>query len=532
MTPVIHFSDILVIGGGLAGMQVALHASGDLRVTLVEGGVIGESGASPQAKGGVAVAVGEGDSPGFHAADTEVAGAGFCDAEIVKLVCDAGPARLDELLWAGVPFDRAEDERLVLNHEAAHSHRRVVRAGGDRSGRLICATLARNLRETPNIELRQGCTVVELICEGERVVGACLEHRDGRREVVIAQATVLATGGLGQLYARSSNPPEARGTGLSLAMRAGARLVDLEFVQFHPTGLWAGTQAVGQPVALLSEAIRGEGAHLVNERGQRFMCEIHPDAELAPRDIVSRGIWAQQARGESVYLDATALGKSFARRFPSAYEDCQRAGFNPATDRLPVSPVAHYHMGGVKVDADGRTSAKGLWACGEVASTGLHGANRLASNSLLEALVFGERVARSAAEVARIRNAPLSARANLDLMQWPDAPDCAAAERALQQVRALMWATVGVVRNGAELERTLEQFDQMAARFPARSAIHDTITLASLIALAALRRCESRGGHYRSDFPQPSPDWQKHTIFDSSGICSEALPQDLALSAR
>lgn len=531
-TPQIHFTDILVIGAGLAGMQVALHVGDGLGVTLVDGGVIGESGASPHAKGGVAVAVGEGDSPAFHAADTEVAGAGFCDADIVKLVCDAGPARLAELLQAGVPFDRAEDERLVLNHEAAHSHRRVVRAGGDRSGRLICATLARRIRESATIELRQGCTVVELISQAQRVLGACLQHRDGRREVVMARATVLATGGLGQLYARSSNPAEACGTGLTLAMRAGAKLVDLEFVQFHPTGLWAGTQAMGAPVALLSEAIRGEGAHLVDEQGRRFMCAIHPDAELAPRDIVSRGIWEQQARGESVYLDATALGESFARRFPSAFEDCQRAGFNPATDRLPVSPVAHYHMGGVKVDADGRTSVKGLWACGEVASTGLHGANRLASNSLLEALVFGERVARSVSEAVKNRLVPLQMGADLDLTQWPDTPDCADAARALQQVRALMWATVGVVRNGADLERTLEQLDLMAARFPARSAIHDTITLASLIALAALRRCESRGGHYRSDFPQSSPDWQKHTIFDASGICSESVPRAVAISAR
>lgn len=517
------YCDLLIIGGGLAGMQVALHAAAGLQVMLVDGGVVGESGASPQAKGGVAVAVGDGDAPRFHAADTEVAGAGFCDAGIVKLVCDAGPARLAELLDVGVPFDRAEGDLLMLNHEAAHRHRRVVRAGGDRSGLLICQTLAGRLRAAAHIELRQGCKVVALINEADEVVGAWLEHSSGRREAVLAKATVLATGGLGQLYARSSNPAEAMGSGLTLAIRAGAQLADLEFVQFHPTGLWEGAQAAGRPVALLSEAIRGEGALLVNERGHRFMCAIHPDAELAPRDIVSRGIWAEQAKGERVYLDATALGEAFARRFPSAFEDCRRAGFDPARQRLPITPVAHYHMGGVKVDADGRTSVSGLWACGEVASTGLHGANRLASNSLLEALVFGERVARAASEWAENREAPRSTAADLEGGQRPAPVDAAQAARALHEVRELMWSTVGVVRNAADLEQTLERFDALSAEFPADSAIHDTIGLASLMALAALRRCESRGGHYRSDFPQPSERWQMHTIFDSSGIRSEAL---------
>ncbi len=525
MNAPIHITDVLIIGGGLAGMQAALHSC-DHRVTLVDGGKPGESGASPRAKGGMAVPVDAADHPRLHAADTVSAGAGLCDHDAVQLATEYGLTRLQELLEIGVPFDRATDGELALGHEAAHSHRRIVRAGGDSTGAAICSTVSKCVRRTPNVTLREGCRAVELITDCERVVGAWIEHPDGELEAVYARCTVLSTGGIGQLYEHTSNPPEATGSGLMLGFRAGASLVDLEFVQFHPTALVCDSHADESPLPLLTEAIRGEGATLVDEHGRRFMREEHPDAELAPRDVVARGIWERRRAGDEVFLDATALGENFRERFPSAWVDCMHAGFDPARDLLPVTPAAHYHMGGIAVDPDGRTSVEGLWACGEVASTGLHGANRLASNSLLEALVFG---ARAGASVSRfVDDASDSPRdlPDIDAIKPPQIASSPseddAAMAAMDELRAVMWREVGLLRSAEGLERALAVLDELAARFPAPSPVGDATDLASLIAFAALRRCESRGAHFRLDCPQRLPDWRKRLLFGPDGLSNEA----------
>ena len=523
------YSDILIIGAGLAGMQVALRTA-SRRVRLVDPGEVGKTGASPWAKGGVAAALGPGDTPAFHAADTEAAGAGICVSEVVRMVCEAAPGALDELISRGVPFDRDAAHSLALSHEAAHTHRRVVRAGGDQSGKIICEVLARKLRAESRITLDEGARAHELIVDGERVVGAWIRRADGEIMPVLARATVLATGGAGQLFARTSNPASALGQGLTLAFNAGAALADLEFIQFHPTGLWTGERQIGQPVPLLSEAIRGEGARLVNHRGERFMLDIHPGAELAPRDIVARAIWAQQAAGGQVFLDATRLKEPVSRRFPGAYRDCLAAGIDPDAAPIPVSPVAHYHMGGIQVDLDGRTTMPGLWACGEVAATGLHGANRLASNSLLEALVFGARVANSVhasldvvADTDMNIDAPTGFKRDLPKL-LPHAHQSSHAHQndvLLQQVQSIMWTDVGLIRHAAGLKLAINQLDALSTRTTLGSDIAHTITLASLIAAAALRREESRGAHYRSDFPSTIAEWCSRSILDQSGLRTE-----------
>lgn len=518
MKPLVHVTDILVLGAGLAGMQAALHAP-EYRVTLVTAGKAGHAGASPRAKGGVAVPVSEDDHPSFHATDTLEAGAGLCHHGAVQVATEEGNRRLRGLLTLGVDFDRGDKGELLLGREAAHSRRRIVRAGGDSTGAAICSTVASCLARATHITLREESIAVELITDGSRVIGAWLQRADGRLEAVLARATVLATGGLGQLFEHTSNPPEARGDGLSLAHRAGASLADLEFVQFHPTGL-----AVDEsPVPLLTEAIRGEGATLVDDLGERFMVDEHPLAELAPRDVVARAIWLKREAGREVYLDTTGI-EDFAERFPSAFADCQKFGLDPRSDLLPVIPAAHYHMGGVAVDLEGRTSLEGLWAAGEVATTGLHGANRLASNSLLEALVFGARAGRSVARQLAREDRPLQPIPNIDEIAASN--DRHIDEGLLDEVRQLMWREVGLIRSGDGLRRALDELDELASACAADSSTYHVVSLASLIALAALRRCESRGAHFRTDYPQASDEWRRRQVFSGGGLESEPADAD------
>lgn len=507
----IHTTDVLVIGAGLAGMQAALHAP-DHHVTLVTAGQLGRSGASPRAKGGIAVPVSAADHPGLHAADTLDAGAGLCHHGAVQIATEEGYRRLRGLIALGVDFDRSPGGELALGREAAHSRRRIVRAGGDQTGAAICSAVADGLARATHIVPREHCRAVALIGDGTRVDGAWLMHADGHLEAHLARATVLATGGLGQLFAHTSNPAEARGEGLILAHEAGASLADLEFVQFHPTAL----DVDANPQPLLSEAIRGEGAVLIDDTGERFMPAEHELAELAPRDVVARAIWRRRQAGRAVLLDVRGID-DFSERFPGAAADCRAHGLDPTRDPLPVVPAAHYHMGGVAVDLDGRTSVDGLWACGEVAATGLHGANRLASNSLLEALVFGARAGRDIAR--RLGHGPYEL-PDLDSLTPPEAASDISPS-GLARLRQIMWRDVGLARSADGLHRALAELDELAAG-------HRLVSLASLIALAALRRRESRGAHYRVDFPQTREDWRRRLVFSGAGLGDEAVDADRA----
>ncbi len=459
----------VIIGAGLAGLMTALQLA-PRPCVLVTRGRLGEQAASAWAQGGIAAAVGADDSPALHTADTLAAGDGLCDPAVVARITDAGPAAIATLSRFGTPFDRDAAGALSLGLEAAHGRRRIVHAGGDATGRMIVQALAQAVRATPSITLLEDCDVRRVLTTDGGVSGVLLE-RGGQTVTVAAGQVVIATGGVGGLFAHTTNPRGALGQGLALAARAGARLADLEFVQFHPTALDIGRD----PMPLVSEAVRGEGAALIDETGNRFL-----EDDLAPRDVVSRGVWRHLGRGHRVFLDARrALGPRFAARFPGINAACLEAGIDPATAPIPIRPAAHYHMGGIAVDADGRSSVPGLWACGEAAATGLHGANRLASNSLLEAAVCGGWVADSVAGDTRAAGR---------------VGETERVSRSAMPQRAVMSQGLGVLRQAAGMQQAI------AALYPL--AAHDDAALTGLlIAVAALRRRESRGGHFRTDFP-------------------------------
>src|SRR5262245_35085813 len=433
--------DVIIIGGGIAGLFCALKLS-PRPVTVLTAAPIGEGASSAWAQGGIAAAVAEGDTPEAHARDTIAAGAGPVEEALAYAMASEAPARVRDLLGYGVPFDKDLAGRLAVGREAAHSARRIVHVRGDLAGRAIMAALGAAVRRTPSIRVLEGHVAEELVTDGPRVTGVLVRAWDGigaRRVTLAARSLVLASGGVGHLYAVTTNPPEASGTGLAMAARAGAVLADTEFVQFHPTAI-----AVGRdPAPLASEALRGEGAILVNGAGEPFMRKIDPLGDLAPRDIVARGVFAEIAAGRGAFLDArAAIGQAFADRFPSAYASCMAAGIDPARALIPIAPAAHYHMGGVRADAHGRTSLDGLWAVGEAASTGVHGANRLASNSLLEAVVF-------AARAAEDISGAVPQTAALPAPEQPVNPDQTADVTPLQVqgLREIMSRHVGVTRN-------------------------------------------------------------------------------------
>jgi L-aspartate oxidase len=538
-------SEVLILGTGAAGLTAALGCA-PRRVTVLTKARLGAGGSSPLAQGGVAVALGADDSPALHAADTMVAGAGLNDPEIVDLLTEEGPERMRALLDLGARFDRNAQGGLALGREAAHSRRRILHAK-DATGAEIIRTLVEAVRHAPEIRVVEGAFAVDLVLDGGRVVGALAVEETGRRMLHLAPSVVLATGGLGQLYLRTTNPVEATGDGLAMAARAGARLVDLEFVQFHPTALaekrphprplshLPPTPPPGEgreaPLPLLTEALRGEGAVLIDGKGRRFMLDEHPDAELAPRDVVARAIWRRLAAGDEVFLDArAAVGESFPERFPQVFQLCRERGVDPRVAPMPTAPAAHYHMGGVWVDADGRTSLPGLWACGEVTATGAHGANRLASNSLLEALVFGARVADSL-RATPPASEPFRA-ANLRIAEGFDRDRSATGDAELTiAVRRLMWAKVGLVRDENGLIDALTELDRLAARYPnASGEARNLLSVARLVTAAALARQESRGGHFRSDLPVPDPAWERRLFLtaapDGSALFEDATAQN------
>jgi len=384
----ILFDGVLVVGAGLAGLSAAL-ATAPRRALVLAAAPLGEGGSSPWAQGGMAAALSEGDAPELHAADTIAAGAGLCDPEAVAILTREGPDAVRRLADLGAPFDRRADGGFVQSLEAAHGRPRVARVGGDGAGRAIMAAVIRAVRAAPHIEVRENVRVRRLLTDrAGRVRGVLAEDAGGALIEIVAAATILATGGLGGLYAETTTPLAVRGEGLALAALAGAAIADAEFVQFHPTAMDIG----GDPAALATEALRGEGAKLVGADGTPFMAHYHAAAELAPRDVVARAIAAERRAGRGAFLDAReAVGEAFPREFPAVFAAAMAAGLDPRREPIPVAPAVHYHMGGIETDTAGRTTLAGLYAAGECAATGAHGANRLASNSLLEAAVFGER---------------------------------------------------------------------------------------------------------------------------------------------
>jgi len=488
--------DVLVIGSGVGGLTVALETS-HLRVGLLTKTALGLGGSSPMAQGGVAAAIGPGDSPAAHADDTLAAADGLAAPESVRILTEEGPGRVAALLALGAQFDRDESGQLTLGREAAHGRPRILHANGDATGAEIVRALRVAVEAAPTVEVFAGAFACELVTEQGRVVGALARHPGGTAILHLAPAVVLATGGIGALYRYTTNPHENTADGLAMAARAGARLADLEFVQFHPTALDVGTD----PMPLLTEALRGAGATLVDTDGRRFMADFHPAGELAPRDVVARALWEMQRRGRRTLLDARdVLGIDNGAAFPTAMRHCQVHGFDPREMPVPVSPAAHYHMGGVAVDTLGRTSLAGLWACGEVSCGGVHGANRLASNSLLEALVFGARVGRDVAGAVRRLPSAKALVGRHDVLSGHGDVDGQALADIRQEIRGLMWREVGLVRTGDGLRRAASALEGIRCRLgPGASEAHNLLTVGGLITQAALSRRESRGAHYRSD---------------------------------
>lgn len=486
----------VVVGSGIAGLSAALGMGDCVVLTRGELG----SGSSRHAQGGIAAALASDDSPADHALDTLAVSAGLADAGAARAIAEAAAGRIDWLRVLGARFDLDEQGRLALGREAGHRARRVAHAGGDATGAEVMRTLAAAVDSRPDIDVLAGWELVDLVRSGRRVAGVLARRPDGGLAVVLAPAVVLATGGIGGLYARTTNPVEVTGDGLAAAARAGAELADLEFVQFHPTAL----DVDADPAPLLTEALRGEGAVVIDDRGERFMLGEHPDAELAPRDVLARAIWRRgTVDGRKVYLDARdAVGAAFPRRFPSVWRTAQRFGLDPRVEPLPVTPAEHYFMGGIATDLEGRTSFPGLWAVGEVGATGLHGANRLASNSLLEGMVVGAAAARSVAAVT----APSAPAAGLEVPVGALGAPAEGDGRAAATVRALMWEHVGLVRDAGGLAHAISELERLEAF--AGASDRNMLLVARLIAAAALARTESRGGHWRADHPHADPRQQ------------------------
>ncbi len=511
-------TDVLIIGGGLAGLRAALGTPDGLRVLVVTKDELKESN-STYAQGGIAGVLDPEDRFDDHIADTLAAGKGLCDPEVVEMVVREAPARIEELIRWGTAFDRVGGA-VALGLEGGHSHARIVHALGDATGREVMRAVMARVRSQPNVRIWQNSFTVDLLTQDGRCRGALVWDRNRGLTLVWARATILATGGAGQLYRESTNPPIATGDGHALAYRAGAELRDMEFMQFHPTVLYI----AGSSRHLLTEALRGEGAYLRDRDGHRFMPDYDPRAELAPRDDVSRAIVAQMAKTQQpcVFLDLSHLDAAFVRqRFPGIDALCRGFDLDITRDSIPVRPGAHYYMGGATVDHDGRTTLPGLWAAGEVTSSGLHGANRLASNSLLEGLVYGARAAEDIA--GSLLGDPGPLRLELPRLPSPLAPpvreplDLADIRNSL---RALMWRKVGIVRDAAGLAEAADQVDfwgryALAQTFddPAGWTLQNLLTIARLAITAAARRTESRGVHTRQDFLASDPSWAHHIAF-------------------
>lgn len=485
---VIECKGALILGAGVAGLFTALKLA-PFPTLVLAAARPGSTGSSIWAQGGIAAALGPGDGWASHAEDTLAAAAGTGERNVVEFVTREAPDRIGDLFRYGAKFDRRPDGALALAREAAHTHARIVHVAGDRAGAEVTRALAQAVQSAPSVSVFEGFHALELAIVDGRAVGLFARHgAKARLTLFRAQAIIFATGGIGALYAVTTNPPESRGEGLGMAARAGAKIADAEFVQFHPTAIDVGRD----PAPLATEALRGEGAVLVDERGRRFMQGVHVAGELAPRDVVARAIHREIAQGRRIFLDCRdAIGSRFASRFPTVYAACISGGIDPTVQPIPLAPAAHYHMGGIASDHFGRSTLPGLWCVGECASTGLHGANRLASNSLLEALVFGARVAED------VKSFAVPAIPSGDT----PAPVRFAATPPPRMLREAMTRDVGLERNEIGLVRALATISSVEHASGSEPSLLNMTAAAKLVAAGALSRRESIGAHFRRDFP-------------------------------
>jgi L-aspartate oxidase len=506
-------TDFVVVGAGIAGLRAAIELAQAGRVLVLAKREVTES-ATQYAQGGIAAALSDEDEIGLHLQDTLNAGDGLCNEAAARVLVEEGPERIEELIDWGTEFDR-NGSKLVFAREGAHSRNRILHAHGDSTGREIGRSLWLKAKVLKNITLLEFEFATHLCVHDGRISGLAVMNDQGVQKEVHASAVLLATGGLGHIYRETTNPSVATGDGVAMAYRAGAEISDMEFVQFHPTALYV----KGAPRFLLSEALRGEGAYLRNMELARFMPKYHDMAELAPRDVVARAIAHEMELVKSpnavVYLDMTHLNpKHIEARFPRIYKTCLEYNVDIATDLVPVRPAAHYAMGGVRTDLDGRTNIRGLFAAGEAACTGVHGANRLASNSLLEGLVFGARAAKTMRDELRASgNHP-----DHPHRQPPSDNAAASTSDVVQQIRDLMWREVSIVRTGSQLKRAIHELQKLREGWPQpmnragceAANIHE---VALLIAKSALAREESRGAQYRTDYPlHNDAKFKKHSI--------------------
>lgn len=510
--------DVLVVGGGIAGLTAALGAAHRWNVGLLTKGTLDQT-TTFLAQGGIAAALSPHDSPELHLKDTLEAGAGLCDERAVRVLVEEGPARIHELEQLGTKFDR-KDGKLILGREGAHSLPRVVHAGGDATGSVVASALAEVIVSGGRVELHENEFVIDLLMDAGRCVGAVSLGPEGELTVNLARAVVLACGGAGQIYSRTTNPLVATGDGHAMAYRAGAVMRDMEFMQFHPTALYGEEN----PVFLVTEALRGEGAYLRDGSGRRFMLGAHPQAELAPRDVVVRQMKQvfEREGSDHVWLDARHLdGRFLCERFPTVYKGLKNRGYDLSKDLVPVAPASHYFIGGVLVDTWGRTGIPGLYVCGENSSTGIHGANRLASNSLLEGLVFGERTVRELNRYLSVAD-PAVRKVKLDLTDEPrEGNDPGVVAKSRKALGHLMMDLCGIVRDHADLERAQGEIAKLKALLAppglsiAELELFNLITVAEQIVASALFREESRGVHLRTDFPERDDlNWKRHTLLE------------------
>ncbi|MBU4562152.1 L-aspartate oxidase [bacterium] len=511
------YTDFLIVGSGIAGLYTSLKIYDKGEVVLLTKSKLKES-STEYAQGGIAVALGDKDSPHLHMEDTLKAGANFCDPEAVEVLVTEGPKCVEELIELGTKFDKVEGKYKTAL-EAAHQRPRILRAHGDATGAEIERSLSEKVINENKIKIKENILVIDIITEHNTCYGLlALDSNTNEIIAYLATATILASGGAGQLFSNTTNPKVATGDGIAMAYRGGAKVTDLEFIQFHPTALYH----QGSPKFLISEAVRGEGAILKNIKGEPFMQSYHSLAELAPRDIVARAIFDQmkKTKNDYVLLDATKIKNKFSQRFPTIYKNCLDLNIDPEKKYIPVAPAAHYTMGGIKTDTWGQTNLTNLYACGECASTGVHGANRLASNSLLEGLVFGNRIAQKIKENKSLFSQKIDEEINISYNIPRKKIREFDPKQITKELQKLMWDKVGIIRNSSDLKKARQKISEWKFIFKSKLKTTEDFELANLIILAdlitnsALQREESRGVHYRKDFPDRDDiKWKKHIVY-------------------